>query len=247
MERGPIARRALSASGTGCSRRARKFFVQEHAFLPQRGLIVVDGIRHVDRAVDEAAAAHQLRALAIGIEGRSAAADPPGLVVHLTVGLPAYGKPHGAEPDPHAPAQFDLSRAGADRLALQEEQDEPSIAAEGQAERLTSARNAALDEQSSGCSPPAPGRFGLGTMGEGCQGETGIGEADPFGVVAENLIGCLDHLALVFSQRLSARFLDAILDDELVNLGHVGTVTAGIDVGNFGLGSRKLFEGYLIL
>ena len=44
------------------------------------------------------------------------------------------------------PAQFDLSRAGADRLALQEEQDEPSIAAEGQAERLTSARNAALDE-----------------------------------------------------------------------------------------------------
>ena len=84
-------------------------------------------------------------------------------------------------------------------------------------------------------------------MGKGCQGKAGIREADLFGVVAENLIGCLDHLALVFSQRLSARFLDAILDDELVNLGHVGTVTAGVDVGKLGLGSRKLFEGYLIL
>ena len=73
-------------------------------------------------------------------------------------------------------------------------------------------------------------------MGEGCQGKTGIREADLFGVVAENLIGCLDHLALVFGQRLSARFLDAILDDELVNLGHIGTVAAGIDVGKFELG-----------
>jgi hypothetical protein len=51
----------------------------------------------------------------------------------------------------------------------------------------------------------------------------------------------------VFGQRLSARFLDAILDDELVNLGHSGTVAAGVDVGKFGLGSRKLFEGYLLL
>ena len=113
-------------------------------------------------------------------------------------------KPHGAEPDPHAPAQFDLSRAGADRLALQEEQDEPSIAAEGQAERLTSARNTALDEHRQVVALPAPGHFGLGTMGEGCQGKTGIREADLFGVVAENLIGCLDHLALVFGQRLWA-------------------------------------------
>ena len=38
----------------------KKLFVEQHAFLPQRGLFVVDGFRHVDRAVDEAAAAHQL-------------------------------------------------------------------------------------------------------------------------------------------------------------------------------------------
>ena len=76
----------------------------------------------------------------------------------------------------------------------------------------------------SGCSLRGARSRRSGAVGQTCQGEAGIGEADLLGVLAENLIGGLDHLALVLSQGLSACFLDAMLDDELVNLGHVGTM-----------------------
>ena len=42
-----------------------------------------------------------------------------------------------SEPDPHRAAELDLARAGADRLALQEKQDEAGVAAVGQAKRLS--------------------------------------------------------------------------------------------------------------
>ena len=44
-----------------------KLFVEKHALLPEAWL-VAEGIRHSDRAVDEAAAAHELAALAVGKE-----------------------------------------------------------------------------------------------------------------------------------------------------------------------------------
>ena len=69
-----------------------------------------------------------------------------GLLVDLLVGHASYGKPHVAEPDPHRSAQLDLAGVGADRLALQEKQDEASVAAVGQAKRLAVAVDAALDE-----------------------------------------------------------------------------------------------------
>ena len=47
---------------------------------------------------------------------------------------------------------------------------------------------------------------------------------------------------------LSARFLNAMLDDELVNLGHVGTVPIeSARVRNLGLYLRRLLGRYLIL
>jgi hypothetical protein len=43
---------------------------------------------------------------------------------------------------------------------------------------------------------------------------------EPLGIVGKHLVGSLDHLPLVFGRRLPARFLNAILEDELMNLCH---------------------------
>ena len=44
------------------------------------------------------------------------------------------------------------------------------------------------------------------------------------GVVAEHLVCRLNHHTFVFGHGLATRLLDAMLNDELVNFSHVGTV-----------------------
>ena len=47
------------------------------------------------------------------------------------------------------------------------------------------------------------------------------GSESPCRVVAEHLISRFDHHPFVFGHGLSTCFLDAMLNDELVNLGHI--------------------------
>jgi hypothetical protein len=51
----------------------------------------------------------------------------------------------------------------------------------------------------------------------------------------------------MFGHGLSARFLNAMLDDELMNLGHIGTVPIQRPFRNVGVCGRELLEEYLIL
>ena len=147
----------------------------------------------------------------------------PAGVVHLPVGLSSYGEAHRAKPNPHAPAEHDFARRGSDRLALKEEQNEARIAAKGKAEWLALAVDAALDEHGEVVAFPAPGDFCLWLVGQRGQGETGVGEPNLFGIIAEDLVCRFNYLPFVFGQRLSARFLNAILDNESVDLSHVAT------------------------
>ena len=62
-------------------------------------------------------------------------------------------------------------------------------------------------------------------MRQAGQGETAVGEAHPLGVVAESTwYAASITMPFVLGDGLPARFLDAMLQDELMNLGHVGTV-----------------------
>src|SRR5208337_2747766 len=61
-------------------------------------------------------------------------------------------------------------------------------------------------------------------MGQGSQSEAAVGEPHPLGIVAKHLVGRLDDVALVLRHRLPAGLFNAILDDELMNLGHIVTV-----------------------
>ena len=67
-----------------------------------------------------------------------------------------------------------------------------------------------------------PGRGTLRLMGEARQRKPAVGESHLFGIIAQDLISSLDYQAFVFGHGLATRFLDAILDDELVDLSHVG-------------------------
>ena len=65
-----------------------EFLIEKHAVLPKARL-VAERVGHRDCAIDEAAAAHQLAALAIGKEHEGTGADASGLLVHPPVGLAA--------------------------------------------------------------------------------------------------------------------------------------------------------------
>ena len=69
------------------------------------------------------------------------------LLVHPPVGLAADREAHLPEPDPHAASKGDLARAGADRLALQEKQDEAGIGPVGQPNAFLIAIYACLQHQ----------------------------------------------------------------------------------------------------
>ena len=135
----------------------------------------------------------------------------------------------------------------ADRLALQEKQYETGVAAVGQAKGLTGAVDPALDEHSQVMAVTLPGELAVWLMRQAGKGETAIGEAHLLGIVAENLVCRLDHHALVFGRGLAARFLNAMLHDELVNLGHIGTVPTVCLVRKFGTYVRELLEGIRFL
>jgi hypothetical protein len=62
-------------------------------------------------------------------------------------------------------------------------------------------------------------------VGKGGQGKAAVCEPHLLSIFAQNLVRCLNHHALVFGHGLPARFFNAVLDDELVNLGHIDTVT----------------------
>ena len=61
-------------------------------------------------------------------------------------------------------------------------------------------------------------------MGKGRQREAAVCEPHPFGVIAQDLVSCLNDHAFVFGRGCSAHFLNAMLDYELMNLGHVTTL-----------------------
>jgi hypothetical protein len=78
---------------------------------------------------------------------------------------------------------------------------------------------------------------------QACEGEPAVGEPHALGIVRQDLIGCLNHHAFVFGNGLTPRLLDALLENEFMNLCHVGTVTVGEGRRKFGNYVRKLLEG----
>jgi hypothetical protein len=58
-------------------------------------------------------------------------------------------------------------------------------------------------------------------MWQACQSEPRIAEANLIGILTQYLIGGFDYGALVFRERLSARFLHTLSDDQAMNLSHV--------------------------
>ena len=69
-----------------------------------------------------------------------------------------------------------------------------------------------------------PCRALLWFVGERRQGKAAVGKAHPLGIVREHLVCRFNHHTFMFGDGLSARLLNAVLDDELVNFSHVGTV-----------------------
>jgi hypothetical protein len=55
------------------------------------------------------------------------------------------------------------------------------------------------------------------------------------------------HHAFVFGHRLAASFLNAMLNDELVDFGHGGTVPSHWSRRNVGVWWQELLGRYLIL
>jgi hypothetical protein len=50
--------------------------------------------------------------------------------------------------------------------------------------------------------------------------KTGVGKAHFLGVVGEHPVGRLDHKPVVLADSLPARFLNAVVNDQAVNLRH---------------------------
>lgn len=204
-----------------------ELLVEQNTFLPQRRLIA-EAVGHGNGAVDKPAAAHELAAIPVGIEHERACADATGLLIDLFVGLPSYRNTHRAQPDPHRAAKLDLAGAGADRLALQEKKDETSIAAVGQPDVLFQPVNAGLDDEGEIVTFSSPCRCRLRLMREAGEGESAVCETDLLGVIAQNLVGSFHHQTLVLGHGLAARFFNAMLDYELMNLGHTGNLPDGL-------------------
>jgi hypothetical protein len=61
-------------------------------------------------------------------------------------------------------------------------------------------------------------------VGEGREGKSAVSKPHPLGIVAEHLVRSLYDHALMLGHRLSARFLNAFFDDELMYLGHIRTL-----------------------
>src|SRR3954447_25311478 len=98
----------------------------------------------------------------------------------------------------------------------------------------------------------SPSRGLLGLMGQGGEGKAAVGETHPFGIVTENPVGDLDDIALMLADGLPAGFLDALLQNEPMDLRHIVSFAALLQDDNFypqfkcGVSSRELFEDYLI-
>src|SRR3984885_4176708 len=101
--------------------------VEHHPVLPERRLIAAD-VGHGDFGLHKAAAAADLGAGAVGVEGEGAAGYAPGLLVHLPIGFPSYRETHRTQPNLHRAAELDFAGPGPDCLALKEEQYEARIA-----------------------------------------------------------------------------------------------------------------------
>jgi hypothetical protein len=57
-------------------------------------------------------------------------------------------------------------------------------------------------------------------VGQAGESKAAVGEPHLLGVIGEHLVSSFYHHALVFGHRLSAGFFNAVLHDELMNLGH---------------------------
>ena len=67
-----------------------------------------------------------------------------------------------------------------------------------------------------------PEPFALFLMRQRGQGKARIGETDALVLVAQDLIGSFHQSAFMTSDRLTMRFVDPVLEDQLVDVGHAG-------------------------
>src|SRR5690349_6258811 len=94
---------------------AIKIVVKEDTILPQ-GWLVIRG--HGNCRLNEPTAALDLGSCSVSKECEGAAGYSAGLFCYVLVSHAADRQTHATEPDAHAAAQFDLTGAGANRLAL---------------------------------------------------------------------------------------------------------------------------------
>ncbi len=74
-----------------------------------------------------------------------------------------------------------------------------------------------------------------------------VGEAKLVGFFAHHLVSCFYESPLMFCRRLSAGFFDALLYDQAMNFSHVPCHGLSDWRAQFGVWSRKQFEGFLSL
>lgn len=198
-----------------------KILVKEDAILPQGRLVAGS---HGDCRFYETAAAFDLGSGPVGIECEGTARDPASLLRDLLVSFAADGEAHGAEPNFHRPAKLDLSGAGPDCLALQEKQDKAGVAAIGQTQALLVPVHAGLQNECQVVTFSPPGCALLRLMWQAGERKAAVGKTHPFRIVAKHPVGGLDNGALVLGDGLPTGLLDAVHEDELMNLGHGNTV-----------------------
>jgi hypothetical protein len=78
--------------------------------------------------------------------------------------------------------------------------------------------------------------------GQGRKCEAAVGEANPLGVVTEDLVRRLDDLAFMLRYGLPSGFRYAMQQNELMHVGHNRTVTVVVHTVNVGAWWRKLVE-----
>jgi hypothetical protein len=76
-------------------------------------------------------------------------------------------------------------------------------------------------------------------VGQGGECKTAVGEAHPLGIFAEDLIGGLHNLPLVFCHGLPSSLFDPMQKNQLMNLSHNPTVTFDFHNVNLESGGRN--------
>src|ERR1700728_1337958 len=109
-----------------------EILIQQDGILPEPFLLVAEDGGHRDGGLYKAAFTANLMARPVGKEREAAAAYPLRLLIDKAIGRASDRETHAHKPCPHAATELDLPAARADRLALQEKQDEPGVRTVGQ-------------------------------------------------------------------------------------------------------------------